>query len=293
MPPRRCSDCPRHCGAVRPAGFCASPETPVVARAGLHHWEEPVISGTRGSGAVFFSGCNLHCVFCQNYAISSRGEGRPITVERLRSIYRELAAQGAHNLNLVTPGHWAAAILESLDPAPPLPVVWNSNGYDSVATLRQLAGKVRIYLPDLKYADNALAARYSGAADYFEVATAAIEEMFRQTGPFRMGPDGVLESGVLIRHLMLPGAVANSLAVIDWVARRFAPGDVMFSLMRQYLPQGRVLDGAFPELNRRVLPREYRRIEDHLFRSSITDGFVQKSDAADAGFIPVFDGSGV
>lgn len=269
------------------------PLAPVVARAGLHRWEEPVVSGERGSGAVFFSGCNLHCVFCQNYAISAGRVGREISVARLREIYRELAAQGAHNLNLVTPTHYAEAVLESLEPQPPLPVVYNGNGYERVETLRRFAGKVQVWLPDLKYADSSLARRYSGAADYFPVATAAIREMFRQTGPFRLGADGTLAGGVVIRHLVLPGCVDNSRAVIDWVAENFRPGEVMFSLMRQYLPCGRVLKGEFPELNRRVSDEEYAAVCDHLYSTPIEDGFVQDDEAAASDFIPAFDGSGV
>ena len=297
-----CSSCPRRCGALRPEtregaaafpGACRSPRLPVVARAGLHFWEEPVLSGERGAGAVFFSGCNLHCVYCQNYGISTGGSGEEISVERLRAIYRELADRGACNLDLVTPTHFVDAVLASLDPAPPLPVVWNTNGYESVETLRRLEGKVAIYLPDLKYADDKLGRRYSGVADYFERATEAIREMFRQTGPFELDDDGMLRRGVVIRHLILPGCVENSLAVIRWVAENFRPGEVMFSLMRQYLPCGAVDAEHFPELNRRVSEAEYREVEDALFASGIEDGFVQEADSASGEFIPTFDGSGV
>jgi len=295
-----CTLCPRRCGVERPEhwrgtlpGVCHSPLAPVVARAGLHHWEEPVVSGTRGSGAVFFSGCNLHCVFCQNYAISTQRQGKEITVARLKAIYRELVAQGAHNINLVTPTHYAHAVYESLDEPPPVPVVWNSNGYDSVETLRRFAGKVQIYLPDLKYADPELAGRYSGAADYFETAVAAIDEMFRQTGRFELDDAGLLRRGVVIRHLILPGCVENSLKVIRYVAERFRPGDVMFSLMRQYLPCGAVSATRFPELNRRVTDEEYAAVEQALFDSGIEDGFVQEADSASGEFIPAFDFTGV
>ena len=295
-----CSLCPRRCGVARPdhltepsAGVCRAPRAPVVARAGLHRWEEPVISGTRGSGTVFFSGCNLHCVFCQNYEISTGMRGREITVGRLKEIYRELVAQGAHNINLVTPTHYAEAVLASLDEAPAVPVVWNSNGYDSAETLRRFDGKVQVFLPDLKYADDALAARYSGAGDYFEVACAALDEMFRQTGRFELGGDGVLKRGVVIRHLILPGQVENSLRVIRYVAERFRPGDVMFSLMRQYLPCGAVSRERFPELDRRVTDAEYEEVENALFDSGIEDGFVQEADSASGEFIPAFDFTGV
>ena len=292
--------CPRRCGVVRARhagtenpGVCRSPSAPVVARAGLHHWEEPVISGSRGSGTVFFSGCNLHCVFCQNYEISAKRQGREITVERLREIYRELAAQGAHNINLVTPTHFADAVFASLSPSPGVPVVWNSNGYESVETLKRFAGKVQIYLPDMKYADAALAQRYSGAADYFEVAAAAIKEMFRQVGPFEIGDDGIMRRGVIVRHLILPGCADNSLKVIRWFAETFKPGEAMFSLMRQYLPCGAVSKDRFPELDRVVSDEEYATIENALFESGIEDGFVQDESSASGEFIPAFDFTGV
>ena len=294
-----CTDCVRKCGVNRPDtlngegtfGFCGCPRNPVVARAMLHRWEEPCISGKNGSGAVFFSGCNLRCVFCQNYEISSRVQGKEITVTRLREIYRELIARGAHNINLVTPGHYTEAILASLDQPLPVPVVYNSNGYDSLDSLRKLDGKIQIYLPDLKYADNSLAARYSHAPDYFETATAAIDEMFRQTGPYEMDSDGMLKHGVSVRHLILPGQVENSLRVIDHIAHRFKPGDILFSLMRQYVPHGRI--EAFPELNRRVSDEEYEQVEQYLFDSPIEDGFVQEEESASEEFIPAFDNSGV
>lgn len=297
----KCSICPRRCGVERYeqlsngicTGFCASPVFPVVARAGLHYWEEPVISGTRGSGTVFFSGCNLKCVFCQNYNISTGHQGREITVERLREIYRELIAQGAHNINLVTPGHYTHAVAKSLEEKPGVPVVYNSNGYDSVQQLRSLEGKIDIYLPDLKYADNSLAEKYSQAEDYFETAVAAIDEMYRQTGPFVIDENGIMQRGVIIRHLVLPGALENSVNVVKFISEHFAPGSVLFSLMRQYVPFGRVLDGEYPELNRKLNDFEYDAIESVLYESGIEDGFIQDEEAADTAFIPLFDGSGV
>ena len=236
-----CSLCPRRCGALRTGteggGFCGMPALPVVARAALHFWEEPCISGTRGSGTVFFSGCNLGCVFCQNGSISHGRFGRPVTIPRLREIFQELIAQGAHNINLVTPTHFAPAIREALEAPLAVPVVWNSGGYELPEALRTLEGKVQIYLPDLKYADSALAARYSGAADYFETATAAIREMFRQVGRCVWDADGMLQRGVIIRHLLLPGALENTKAVLDWIAGTFPAGSVLVSLMSQYTPQ--------------------------------------------------------
>lgn len=289
-----CFCCARKCGVDRETqtGFCGMNALPVVARAGLHLWEEPCISGTKGSGAVFFSGCNLKCVFCQNYGISTGNAGKTVTVERLRRIYRELAAQGAHNINLVTPTHFADAVLESLTPAPPVPVVYNTNGYESAECLKRFEGKVQIYLPDVKYSDDRLAVRYSRAPDYFRTAKESVLEMFRQTGPYRMNEEtGLLESGVIIRHLILPGQLENTVGVIDWVRDTFRPGDVLFSLMRQYVPCGRAAD--FPELNRKLTEKEYQAAEDYLFGTGIEDGFVQEAEAASESFIPAFDGTGV
>lgn len=290
-----CSLCPRRCGADRAAGqtgFCGAPEAPVVARAAPHFGEEPCISGTRGSGAVFFAGCNLRCVFCQNYALSRNQLGREITVQRLRDIFLELRDQGVHNINLVTPSHDARAIAQALDGLElGIPVVWNSSGYESVETLRMLEGLVQIYLPDLKYADAALATRYSAAPDYPETARAAILEMFRQTGPLRMDGDGLLQSGVLIRHLILPEQGDNSRRVIDWVSDTFEPGDVLFSLMSQYTPMGEL--AAFPELQHTVSPALNAAIYAHLLDSRIEDGFYQELEAATGELIPKFDGTGV
>ena len=244
-----CEQCPRQCKVIRSSqilpgtfnpGVCRAPAQPLVSRAGLHFWEEPVISGTRGSGTVFFAGCNLKCVYCQNYNISSQLEGKLITVERLQQIYRELIDLGAHNINLVTPTHYSSVILESLQTSLSVPVVYNTNSYDRIDVLRQFSGKADIYLADFKYADNHLARRYSAVDDYAETAWAAIEEMYRQTGPYIIDDDGIMQRGVIIRHLILPNAVENSLQVIKKVAERFAPGEVLFSLMRQYLPCGQV-----------------------------------------------------
>lgn len=265
------------------------PEAPVVARAALHQWEEPPISGTRGSGTVFFSGCSLGCVFCQNEQISHRDFGQPITVARLREIFFELIAQGAHNINLVNPTHYAHAVLQALAEPLPVPVVWNSGGYDRVETLRALEGKVQIYLPDLKYMTPEYAQRYSGAADYPQAAQAAILEMYRQTGPCVM-EDGLLKRGVVIRHLLLPGRLAEAKAVMDWVAGHFEPGQVLFSLMSQYIPWGRAAE--FPQLNRRVRPSEARAAEGYMSDLGLA-GFCQESAAAQAEYIPPFDLTGV
>ena len=288
----KCHQCPRQCG-VRP-GYCRVPEEFVLARAGLHRWEEPVISGERGSGTIFFSGCNLRCVFCQNHEVSSAAVGKAVTAAGLEEICHELIAAGAHNINLVTPGHYAAQLAPLLAKWKlPVPVVWNTNSYEKCSTLQQLDGLVQIYLPDLKYADDRIAEKYSHAPDYFATATAAIDEMYRQVGSFVYDREGMLSKGVLIRHLILPGCVENSLRVIEYVSRRFSPGEVLFALMRQYIPCGAVSESCCPELARTVSDEEYALVEEALFASGIEDGFVQDGEAASENFIPRFDTSGV
>ena len=288
-----CNLCPRKCGAVRTAdrgeGRCRMPEAPVVARAALHMWEEPPISGTKGSGTVFFSGCSLGGVFCQNEQISHRDFGKPITVDRLRAIFFELIDQGAHNINLVNPTHYAHVVCSALAEPLPVPVVWNSGGYDRVETLKALEGKVQIYLPDYKYRTGDYAGRYSDAPDYPQAAEAAILEMFRQTGPVRC-EDGLLKQGVVIRHLLLPGKLAEAKRVMDWVAEHFEPGEVLFSLMSQYIPWGRAAD--YPEINRRVRPSEVRAAEAYMADLGL-EGFAQGAEAAQAEYIPPFDLTGV
>ena len=295
-----CYVCPHRCGVDRPEnmadtngcfGSCGVGLAPIVARAGLHMWEEPIISGTKGSGTVFFSGCNLHCVFCQNYDISHNGFGKEITIERLKEIYHELIAKGAHNINLVTPTHFTEAVLKSLDESLPVPVVYNTSGFETQDTLRRLKGKVQIYLPDLKYSDDIAAIKYSNAPSYFRTATEAIKEMYRQVGDYHIGDDGIMTKGVIIRHLIMPGMLDNSKRVIDWVAGTFKPGQVMFSLMHQDVPCGRAAD--YPEINRKVTDAEYKELENYLMASTIEDGFVQEGDSACEDFIPCFDGSGV
>ena len=289
-----CNLCPRQCGALRSEtegrGVCRMPAAPVVARAALHRWEEPPISGTRGSGTVFFSGCSLGCVFCQNELISHRDFGRSVTVERLRAIFEELVDQGAHNINLVNPTHYAHVVLQALERPLPVPVVWNSGGYDRVETLRALEGKVQIYLPDYKYRTPEYAARYSGAADYPQAAEAAIREMVRQTGPCVYDGDGLLQRGVIIRHLLLPGRLAEAKRVMDWVAETFPPGTVLFSLMSQYIPWGRASE--YPEINRRLRPSEARAAEQYMDALGL-EGFAQDGGADQAGYIPPFDLTGV
>lgn len=295
METERCMLCPRSCGAKREArsgsGYCGMGTEAVVARAALHFWEEPCISGTRGSGAVFFTGCSLRCVFCQNFEISTeRKAGKPVTPEELSAIFRRLAEQGAHNINLVTASHFVPAVVEALSLwKPPVPVIYNCGGYESVSTLKLLEGWVDIYLPDLKYADPEDAHRYSGASDYVETAHAAIEEMFRQTGPAEYDEDGLMKSGTLVRHLILPGHTRGSIAVLDWLYDHFPEG-VPVSLMAQYVPCGRAAD--FPEINRRVTAREYRKVQEHLFSLGL-DGYLQERESASKTYIPPFDLEGV
>ena len=288
-----CTLCPRRCGAertdTRAGGLCGMPAAPVVARAMLHQWEEPCLVGDHGAGCVFFSGCNLRCCFCQNGTISREGFGKPFSVERLREIFRELIAQGAACLDLVTPTHFPPAILEALgDEEWPVPVVWNCGGYESVETLRLLEGKVQVYLPDLKYALPEPAKRYSGAEDYFERASAAILEMYRQTGPYVL-EDGRLKRGVVIRHLQLPGELENTRRCIDWVAETFRPGEVLFSLMSQYTPQ----PGAKGPLARHVTGAEYRAAVAYMENCGITDGYTQERTSAREEYTPDFDLRGV
>ena len=290
-----CALCPRGCGAERTEtagrGYCRMPERPVLARAALHHWEEPPISGTRGSGTVFFSGCSLGCLFCQNEKISHEDFGRAVSLERLREICGALIAQGAHNLNFVNPTHYAhvlSALLENW--RPPVPVVFNTGGYDKVDTLRTLEGKVDIYLPDLKYLDGDTAGRYSAAPNYPESAQEAIREMVRQTGPCRFDDDGLLLRGTIIRHLILPGQLNQAKAVMDWTAREFPGGTVLFSLMSQYTPWGDL--SAVPELDRRLRPGEMRAAQEYMENLGLS-GFTQERTSAREEYTPPFDLTGI
>ena len=290
-----CRMCPRRCGALRTGsegnGYCRMPAVPVLARAALHHWEEPPISGAQGSGTIFFSGCSLGCVFCQNERISHQDFGKAVSMERLRTICEELITQGAHNLNFVNPTHYAhvlSALLEGW--RPPVPVVFNTGGYDRVDTLRGLEGKVGIYLPDLKYLDPAAARRCSAAPDYPEAAVAAIREMVRQTGPCQWDENGLLLKGTIIRHLILPGQVGQAKAVMDWVSGEFAPGTVLFSLMSQYTPWGDL--SALPELDRRLRPGEIRAAQEYMQNLGLA-GFTQERTSAKEEYTPPFDLTGI
>lgn len=294
---RECRLCPRECGARRldgERGFCGADGTLRVARAALHHWEEPCISGERGSGTVFFSGCSLQCVFCQNYEISSHSAGKEIPVKRLAEIFLELQDKGAENINLVTPTHYVPQIIAALEAARDsgllLPIVYNTSGYERVETLRLLDGLIDIYLPDFKYVSPAEAKRYSGAEDYFPVAAAALDEMVRQAGPAVFREDGMMERGVIVRHLMLPGLAEDTRAVIRYLYERYGD-DIYLSLMNQYTPLPQVK--AWPELDRKLTGEEYESAIQFALSLGLENGFIQEGGTAEESFIPPFDNEGV
>lgn len=285
-----CSICPRHCNVDRDnaVGYCQSKSTFRVSRAALHYWEEPCISGENGSGTVFFSGCNLRCAFCQNFEISRDNKGVDITDERLVEIFEELISQGAENINLVNPTHYADRLADVLSKwNSPVPIVYNSSGYEEVETLKKLNGLIDIYLPDLKYirADKAL--RYSKAEDYFEKASATILEMRRQVEDSFDG--GRMKSGLIVRHLILPQNTNSSIAIIDWLMNHL-PGTYL-SLMAQYVPCGALDD--LPEINRTITKREYDKVVDYALLKGMDKLFIQELSSADKKFIPPFDFTGV
>ena len=280
-----CQLCPRMCGIDRTAGergFCRCPATALVAKTMLHKWEEPALAGSGGSGAVFFGGCTLGCKYCQNAAISGGPVGTAMDSKALRAVFEELIAQGAENIDLVTPTHFLPTVIPALSPNLGVPVVYNCGGYERAETIATLEGLVDIYLPDLKYADDGLAMALSGAKDYFAFATAAIREMVRQVGaPQWQGEK--LKKGVIIRHLILPGQVENSLKVLDWIGENFAPGQVLVSLMRQYTPMG----GLKEPFDRRVTEEEYQAVLSWMYLNDL-EGFTQEEAAADGAYIPDF-----
>lgn len=287
-----CNLCPRNCGVVRGEtgnGWCGMGAEPRIARAAPHYDEEPVISGERGSGTVFFSGCSLKCCFCQNFDLSHHGYGETVSVERLREIYFELIGQGVHNINLVNPTHYAEAVYESLEGGLPVPVVWNTGGYEKVETIRRFDGKIQVYLPDLKYMNADSARKYSRAKDYFEYAAPAIKEMLRQTGPVELDENGIIRRGTIIRHLILPGCAEESCRILDFIHDELP--DAWISLMAQYLPFGEA-EGV-DELGRRLTQDEYDMVADHLVELGFEDGFIQELSSSDEKYIPKFDLTGV
>lgn len=292
-----CTLCPRACGVDRTQGqrgFCGATDTMYVGRAALHAWEEPPLSGTHGSGTVFFTHCTLGCVFCQNRTISRReAGGRPVTRERLAEIFLELQTQGAHNINLVTASHYAPSVRDALKAARAnglhIPVVYNCGGYETVETLRMLDGLVDIYLPDFKYYSSYYAGLYSGAPDYPDFAKDAIAEMVRQTGAPQFDAQGIMTRGTIVRHLMLPGLAGDTAQVLRYLAEHF--GDrILVSLMRQYTPFG--MAERYPELDRKITDEEYDQAVS-LFSDLGLSGFLQDGESISESFIPSFDGQGV
>ena len=294
-----CMLCPRNCGVNREAGeigVCGQTDTVKVARAALHYWEEPCISGAAGSGTVFFSGCALHCVFCQNHSIANGKAGKLVTQERLSEIFLEMQEKGANNINLVTPGHFVPQIAEALRSAKRqglvLPVVYNTSGYEHVDTIRRMEGLVDIYLPDFKYMDDMLGFKYSHVKDYSKTAKAAIAEMVRQTGEAVLegGEDGLMKRGTIVRHLVLPDCAEDSRAVIRYLYKTYG-NRIYISIMNQFTPMPALAD--YPELNRKVTKEEYEEVVDYAISLGVECGFIQEGETAKESFIPAFDGEGV
>ena len=294
-----CNLCPRQCGADREngkSGICGvSGKNILAARAALHFWEEPCISGERGSGTVFFSGCPLRCVYCQNYQIAGTEVGMEISEERLKEIFLELQEKDAHNINLVTPTHYTPEIIRAIRNAKEqglrLPIVYNCSGYEKVETLKMLKGIVNVYLTDFKYMEREAAVRYSKAPDYPEIARAALKEMMNQTGEAKFDEKGIMQSGVIVRHLLLPGHVRNARAVVKYVYETY--GDQLYlSLMNQYTPLPQVKK-EFPELDRRVTEREYQRLISYALEIGVENAFIQDGNTAKESFIPMFDYEGI
>ena len=292
-----CSLCPRNCHVDRTAGktgYCGMDQKVKIARAALHMWEEPCISGTRGSGAVFFTGCNLRCCFCQNREIAIGKSGLGISTVRLAQIFLELQQQGANNINLVTAGHFVPQVIDALDRVRHqlhIPVVYNSSGYETVQTLRMLAGYVDVYLPDLKFYSPERSARYCSAPDYFAVASAAVQEMFAQTGPVQLDSRGIIQKGTIVRHMVMPDGVEDSMDILSWIAEHLPLDDILVSVMSQYTPFYKSAD--YPEINRRLLPQEYERVLDWMECMGIENGFVQELSSAKEEYTPDFSLQGI
>lgn len=283
-----CRLCPRKCGVDRTKGklgYCQMPDKAYIARAAAHFGEEPIISGHFGSGAVFFSGCNLNCIFCQNASISHNCAGTAVTSAKIRQLFEELVEDGVQNINLVTPAHFLPTILPALTPKLPVPIVYNCSGYESVKVLEKLDGLIDIYLPDYKYRDKTLAKQLSHAPNYPEIAASAILEMYRQTGPYKI-KDDTMVSGTMIRHLVLPGYLDNTLDVISWVSDHFTPGQILFSLLRQYTPTEATK--YLKPLNRPVSDIEYEAALSWMELCGIEDGFTQDASACGVEYIPDF-----
>lgn len=294
--PTQCTLCPRRCGADRTknAGICGAGPVLTVARAALHHWEEPCISGTRGSGTVFFSACPLKCCYCQNWRISAEGWGKAIDAHRLTQIFLELQEQGAHNLNLVTATQWLPWVLEALDAAKAkglhLPIVYNTGGYETLETVKALAAYVDVWLADVKYVSSQLSAEYSAAPNYFEVCSAAVQQMLEQTGAPVLDADGIMQKGVILRHLALPGSLEDSRAVLHWMSQ-LPKGSFIPSLMSQYTPFYKAAEHK--ALRRRISTWEYRQVLDTALDLGLTQGYMQERSSAKEEYTPPFDLQGV
>ena len=291
-----CRLCPRNCKVNRKerTGFCGEKDGIRCARAALHHWEEPCISGTRGSGAVFFSGCSLKCCYCQNYQISQEGLGKEISPEKLARIFLDLQEQGAHNINLVTGTHFLPGILTALDLARPklsIPVVYNCGGYEKPEVIRLLDGYVDIYLPDLKYFDPELSARYSGARDYFAQASQAVSAMISQTGSPVFDEDGIMQKGVIIRHMVLPGSRKDSISILRWIREHLPEEGFLLSLLSQYTPFYKSCE--YPQINRRLTTYEYDKVLEEAISLGLTKGFMQEKSSAKEEYTPPFDLEGL
>lgn len=294
---KKCVLCPRMCGADRTSGqtgYCKMPAQVMAARAALHMWEEPCISGEAGSGTVFFSGCNMGCVFCQNRTIAAGETAKPITIERLAEIFLELQEKGANNINLVTPTHYVPQIKKALLSAKKqglmLPVLYNTSGYERVETLKGLEGLIDIYLPDMKYISPELSAKYSHAGDYFRYAKEAIKEMVRQIPAAEFNERGMMKRGIIVRHLVLPGCLEDSKRVIRYLYRNFGK-HIYISIMNQYTPMREFPD--MPELNRSLSAEEYEEIIDYAISLGVDQGFIQEGETAGESFIPAFDYEGL
>ncbi len=288
-----CNSCPRKCNIDRDSfkGVCGAPASYKLARAALHFWEEPCISGEKGSGTVFFSGCSLKCVFCQNYEISRESFGKEVSEERLIEIFKELENYGAHNINLVNPTHYSSQLSETLKKyKPSIPVVYNTGGYDSIESLEKLDGLIDIYLADIKYVSETVSKKYSGAEDYFSVASKAVLEMQRQVGENVFDENGIMHKGLIIRHLVLPGNISQAMKVMDWVKSNLTENTIL-SLMSQYTPCGKASE--YPTINRRLSEREYNIVLDHAEKLGFENVFIQETDSSSTDFIPAFDLSGV
>jgi len=291
-----CVSCPRDCKVNRElqVGYCGTKSNIKVAKAFLHKWEEPCISGTNGSGTVFFTGCNLKCVFCQNYKISQEYFGKEISIDDLSQIILRLQKDGAHNINFVSPSHYVINIkkcLEGLGDALHIPIIYNTNGYDSVESLRILDNYVDVYLPDIKYYKNDTAIKYSKAPHYFDVATKAVIEMYRQTGKLVLDENGLIKSGLIIRHLIIPGLTNESIKILDWIKNNLPTDDIIISLMCQYTPFYNA--NKYTEINREIIRKEYDKVLNFFIKSGFKNGYMQEKESADTKFIPDFNLEGV